>query len=223
MMRLALSLALTIGLAAAAGAQPLTPGGQERLRSFSVESSPSTLERVRDGLEPLHVGRQQVDAGVHRLPAQHPGEPGVVAEQVARVQGPDVTAEEPQGAERGYPEPLGRSPAQRSDGPGRPCSRRSGVHAGTNGRPGAGSVRRRTDHLIFQAFRIVYATARGVLRGARIGRGVYVGPRCTLGLVTLEDDVLLAANVDVLSGSGQHRAGWISTCVPGKRKYKTCT
>jgi len=42
-------------------------------------------------------------------------------------------------------------------------------------------------------------------RGARIGRRAYVGTRCTLGLVTLEDDVLLASNVDVLSGSAQHR------------------
>lgn len=42
-------------------------------------------------------------------------------------------------------------------------------------------------------------------RGARIGRRVYVGTRCNLGLVTLEDDVLLASNVDVLSGSEQHR------------------
>lgn len=42
-------------------------------------------------------------------------------------------------------------------------------------------------------------------RGCRIGRRVYVGTNCTLGLVTLGDDVLLASNVDVLSGSGQHR------------------
>ena len=42
-------------------------------------------------------------------------------------------------------------------------------------------------------------------RGARIGRRVYVGTGCTLGLVTLEDDVLLASNVDVLSGGDQHR------------------
>lgn len=42
-------------------------------------------------------------------------------------------------------------------------------------------------------------------RGARIGRRVYVGTNCTLGLVTLGDDVLLASNVDVISGSGQHR------------------
>ena len=42
-------------------------------------------------------------------------------------------------------------------------------------------------------------------RGARIGRRVYVGTGCTLGLVTLGDDVLLASNVDVISGTGQHR------------------
>jgi acetyltransferase-like isoleucine patch superfamily enzyme len=42
-------------------------------------------------------------------------------------------------------------------------------------------------------------------RAARIGRRVYVGTGCTLGLVTLEDDVLLASNVDVISGTGQHR------------------
>lgn len=41
-------------------------------------------------------------------------------------------------------------------------------------------------------------------RGARLGRRVYIGTGCTLGLVTLGDDVLLASNVDVLSGSGQH-------------------
>jgi acetyltransferase-like isoleucine patch superfamily enzyme len=41
-------------------------------------------------------------------------------------------------------------------------------------------------------------------RGARIGRRVYVGTGCTLGLVTLEDDVLLASNVDVISGTGHH-------------------
>lgn len=42
-------------------------------------------------------------------------------------------------------------------------------------------------------------------RGARIGRRAYIGPGCSLGLVTLEDDVLLAAHVDVLSGAAQHR------------------
>ena len=42
-------------------------------------------------------------------------------------------------------------------------------------------------------------------QGVRIGRGVYVGTNCTLGLVSLGDDVLLASNVDVLSGAEQHR------------------
>ncbi len=41
-------------------------------------------------------------------------------------------------------------------------------------------------------------------RGARLGRRVYVGTGCTLGLVSLGDDVLLASNVDVLSGASQH-------------------
>jgi acetyltransferase-like isoleucine patch superfamily enzyme len=42
---------------------------------------------------------------------------------------------------------------------------------------------------------------------ARVGRGVYVGSRCTLGLVVLEDDVALGSNVDVLSGRHQHHLG----------------
>ena len=50
-------------------------------------------------------------------------------------------------------------------------------------------------------------------RGARIGRRVYVGTRCNLGLVTLEDDVLLASDVDVLSGGEQHRFEDLSTPV----------
>ncbi len=41
-------------------------------------------------------------------------------------------------------------------------------------------------------------------RGARLGKRVYLGTRCTLGLVTLGDDVLFASNVDAVSGSEQH-------------------
>jgi acetyltransferase-like isoleucine patch superfamily enzyme len=40
--------------------------------------------------------------------------------------------------------------------------------------------------------------------GARIDANVYVGPRCHLGLVHLERDVLLAAGVHVPSGGGTH-------------------
>lgn len=40
--------------------------------------------------------------------------------------------------------------------------------------------------------------------GARIDANVYVGPRCHLGLVHLERDVLLAAGVHVPSGAGTH-------------------
>ncbi len=43
--------------------------------------------------------------------------------------------------------------------------------------------------------------------GARIGPNVYVGPRCHLGLVHLERDVLLAAGVHVPSGMKTHGTG----------------
>jgi virginiamycin A acetyltransferase len=39
---------------------------------------------------------------------------------------------------------------------------------------------------------------------ARIGRNVYVGPFCSLGDVTLEQDVLLGSHVSIMNGSGQH-------------------
>jgi acetyltransferase-like isoleucine patch superfamily enzyme len=39
---------------------------------------------------------------------------------------------------------------------------------------------------------------------ARIGRNVYVGPFCSLGDVTLEEDVLLGSHVSITNGSGQH-------------------
>ncbi len=39
---------------------------------------------------------------------------------------------------------------------------------------------------------------------ARIGRNVYTGPFCSLGNVTLEDDVLLGSHVSVTNGSNQH-------------------
>jgi acetyltransferase-like isoleucine patch superfamily enzyme len=37
-----------------------------------------------------------------------------------------------------------------------------------------------------------------------IGRGVYVGNRCTLGMCVLADHVTIGSNVDVLSGRHQH-------------------
>ncbi len=40
--------------------------------------------------------------------------------------------------------------------------------------------------------------------GARLGRRVYVGAFCNLGLAHLEDDVLLGSGVHVLSGKRQH-------------------
>src|SRR5262249_53101279 len=41
---------------------------------------------------------------------------------------------------------------------------------------------------------------------ARIGRGVYVGNRCPLGMVDLEDAGAPGSNVDVLSGGPQHNS-----------------
>lgn len=40
--------------------------------------------------------------------------------------------------------------------------------------------------------------------GARIGKHVYVGPRCMLGLVTLHEDVLLGPSVQIPSGPNTH-------------------
>jgi acetyltransferase-like isoleucine patch superfamily enzyme len=42
---------------------------------------------------------------------------------------------------------------------------------------------------------------------ARVGRNAYVGPFCSLGDVTLEDDVLLGSHVSVTNGSAQHGTG----------------
>lgn len=43
--------------------------------------------------------------------------------------------------------------------------------------------------------------------GARIGRGVFVGPYCVIGDVDLEDDVLIASHVSVINGARQHGIG----------------
>ena len=43
--------------------------------------------------------------------------------------------------------------------------------------------------------------------GARLGEGVYVGPRCHLGLVHIGRDTLLAAGVHVPSGGRIHGTG----------------
>ena len=40
--------------------------------------------------------------------------------------------------------------------------------------------------------------------GARIGKGVYIGPMCHIGLAHIEEDVLLAAGVHVPSGGRLH-------------------
>lgn len=40
--------------------------------------------------------------------------------------------------------------------------------------------------------------------GATLGAGVYVGPRCILGLVRIEKDVLIASGVQIPSGAKTH-------------------
>jgi acetyltransferase-like isoleucine patch superfamily enzyme len=39
---------------------------------------------------------------------------------------------------------------------------------------------------------------------ARVGRNVYIGLYCTIGEVTIEDDVLIASNVSIMNGGRQH-------------------
>jgi acetyltransferase-like isoleucine patch superfamily enzyme len=58
--------------------------------------------------------------------------------------------------------------------------------------------------------------------GSRIDANVYVGPRCHLGLVHLERDVLLAAGVHVPSGAATHGTGDLETPIrdqPGVRTH----
>ena len=60
--------------------------------------------------------------------------------------------------------------------------------------------------------------------GARIGKHVYVGPRCMLGLVTLEDDVLLGPAVQIPSGPMTHGTDRLDTPIrlqPGKKQRIT--
>lgn len=42
---------------------------------------------------------------------------------------------------------------------------------------------------------------------ARIGRKVYIGVYCSLGDITLEDDVLIASHVSIVNGGSQHGIG----------------
>lgn len=57
--------------------------------------------------------------------------------------------------------------------------------------------------------------------GARIGAHVYVGPRCHLGLVHLERDVLLAAGVHVPSGAKTHGTDDLSTPIREQQGERT--
>jgi acetyltransferase-like isoleucine patch superfamily enzyme len=39
---------------------------------------------------------------------------------------------------------------------------------------------------------------------ASIGRNAYIGANCSIGDITIEDDVLIASNVSIMNGSSQH-------------------
>lgn len=60
--------------------------------------------------------------------------------------------------------------------------------------------------------------------GARIDKHVYIGPRCMLGLVTLEEDVLLGPAVQIPSGAMTHGIERLDTPIrlqPGKKQRIT--
>jgi len=42
-------------------------------------------------------------------------------------------------------------------------------------------------------------------REIRLGRRVYIGSNCSIGLCRIGDDVMLGSNVDIISGKNQHR------------------
>jgi acetyltransferase-like isoleucine patch superfamily enzyme len=41
-------------------------------------------------------------------------------------------------------------------------------------------------------------------RQVRVGAGVYIGDRCSIGMATIEDHATIGSNVDILSGNRQH-------------------
>jgi virginiamycin A acetyltransferase len=57
--------------------------------------------------------------------------------------------------------------------------------------------------------------------GARLDENVYVGPRCHLGLVHLERDVLVGAGVHIPSGSATHGTDDVSRPIRDQESRKT--
>lgn len=56
---------------------------------------------------------------------------------------------------------------------------------------------------------------------ARLGENVYIGPRCHLGLVHIEKDVLLAAGVHVPSGAKTHGTEDVTTPIRDQEGVRT--
>lgn len=42
-------------------------------------------------------------------------------------------------------------------------------------------------------------------RATQLGRRVYIGANCSIGLCRMDDDVMLGSNVDIISGKKQHK------------------
>lgn len=55
----------------------------------------------------------------------------------------------------------------------------------------------------------------------RIGRGVYVGSRSTIGKCSIGDDATVGSNVDLLSGRRQHEVG--DVCLPMQQQRRAFT
>lgn len=58
--------------------------------------------------------------------------------------------------------------------------------------------------------------------GARLGRNVYIGPSCHLGLVHIEENVLIAAGVHVPSGGAIHGIADVTTPIREQPGRETC-
>jgi acetyltransferase-like isoleucine patch superfamily enzyme len=60
--------------------------------------------------------------------------------------------------------------------------------------------------------------------GTRIGRGVYIGAYCSLDEVVIEDDVLIASRVSLMSGGREHGIDRLDVPIrfqPGRRRRVT--
>jgi acetyltransferase-like isoleucine patch superfamily enzyme len=55
-------------------------------------------------------------------------------------------------------------------------------------------------------------------RRTRVGRGVYIGGRCTLGMCSIGDQALLGSNVDIIAGRHTHSFDDLSKPIASQRE-----